>query len=124
MTTQERPNQYIFDHTINSEREAYASMGMRVRRRGAEYARHKLVMNTGSEPLQDADSASDQRAGHELSPALPQAGGSQSVHQPHGSVSRSEQPSPAAEALQPTPGSNVVRIYGISDCVLAVAFTL
>src|SRR5215469_11492060 len=27
-------------------------------------------------------------------------------------------------ALQPTPGSNVTRIYGISDCVIAVAFTL
>ncbi len=27
-------------------------------------------------------------------------------------------------ALRPTPGSNVSRIYGISDCVIAVAFTL
>jgi uncharacterized membrane protein len=26
--------------------------------------------------------------------------------------------------IRPTPGSNVVRIYGISDCVIAVAFTL
>ena len=45
-------------------------------------------------------------------------------------------PNPAPNALQtqritrfiddirPTPGSNVVRIYGISDCVIAVAFTL
>jgi len=45
-------------------------------------------------------------------------------------------PTPAPNALQtqritrftsdirPTPGSNVVRIYGISDCVIAVAFTL
>ena len=33
-------------------------------------------------------------------------------------------PSPTSPALQPTPGSNVARIYGISDCVIAVAFTL
>ena len=26
--------------------------------------------------------------------------------------------------IRPTPGSNIVRIYGISDCVIAVAFTL
>src|SRR5712691_6875087 len=26
--------------------------------------------------------------------------------------------------IRPTPGSNVMRIYGISDCVIAVAFTL
>jgi TMEM175 potassium channel family protein len=26
--------------------------------------------------------------------------------------------------IRPTPGSNVVRIYGLSDCVIAVAFTL
>jgi uncharacterized membrane protein len=28
------------------------------------------------------------------------------------------------EGFQPTPGSNVTRIYGLSDCVIAVAFTL
>src|SRR6266853_3179791 len=28
------------------------------------------------------------------------------------------------EDIRPTPGSNVTRIYGISDCVIAVAFTL
>jgi uncharacterized membrane protein len=83
-------------------------------------------MNTGSEPVQNADSAPDQPAGHELSSVLPPADQSaQSADQSqHGSERRPAQPSAAAEALQPTPGSNVVRIYGISDCVLAVAFTL
>ncbi len=28
------------------------------------------------------------------------------------------------EGFRPTPGSNVMRIYGLSDCVIAVAFTL
>jgi uncharacterized membrane protein len=28
------------------------------------------------------------------------------------------------ESIQPTPGSNVTRIFGLSDCVIAVAFTL
>jgi uncharacterized membrane protein len=81
-------------------------------------------MNTGSEPLQNTDSSPDQQSGHERSSVLPPADSSQSDHQPEGSERRIQHLSPAAEALQPTPGSNVVRIYGISDCVLAVAFTL
>jgi uncharacterized membrane protein len=30
----------------------------------------------------------------------------------------------SVDEFQPQPGSNVERIYGLSDCVIAVAFTL
>src|SRR5215469_2333201 len=33
-------------------------------------------------------------------------------------------PGRSSDALKPTPGSNITRIYGLSDCVIAVAFTL
>lgn len=39
-------------------------------------------------------------------------------------VGASSQRDSLTDALRPTPGSNVTRIYGISDCVIAVAFTL
>ena len=40
------------------------------------------------------------------------------------SASRIQRITYALEDIQPTPGSNITRIFGLSDCVIAVAFTL
>ncbi|MBV8096864.1 MAG: DUF1211 domain-containing protein [Acetobacteraceae bacterium] len=37
---------------------------------------------------------------------------------------QTQQEAPVTDALRPQPGSDVERVYGISDCVIAVAFTL
>jgi uncharacterized membrane protein len=61
-------------------------------------------VETTNEPQQGGESAS---AMNTLAPA-----------------SRTQQKTPSVDAFRPQPGSNVQRIYGISDCVIAVAFTL
>jgi uncharacterized membrane protein len=83
-------------------------------------------MNTGSEPLQNTQSAPDQQpTGRDSSSWLRQADTGQPLYRPGDPAPPPQPPpSPRAEAVEPTPGSNIVRIYGLSDCVMAVAFTL
>lgn len=47
-----------------------------------------------------------------------------SVEQPTAPAPRTRRITRFIDDIQPQPGSNVQRIYGISDCVIAVAFTL
>ena len=53
-----------------------------------------------------------------------QAGNAPLVEQPVKPVPHLQRISRFLEDIRPTPGSNVTRIYGLSDCVIAVAFTL
>ncbi len=46
------------------------------------------------------------------------------VRQPAKPVPRMQRLTYLLDEIRPTPGSNVTRIYGLSDCVIAVAFTL
>ncbi len=46
------------------------------------------------------------------------------VEQPTAPAARTQRITRFIDDIQPQPGSNVQRIYGISDCVIAVAFTL
>ena len=53
-----------------------------------------------------------------------QAGNVPLVEQPVKPIPHLQRISRFLEDIRPTPGSNVTRIYGLSDCVIAVAFTL
>ncbi len=53
-----------------------------------------------------------------------QTGNAPFVGQPVTPVPHLQRISRFLEDVRPTPGSNVTRIYGLSDCVIAVAFTL
>ncbi len=53
-----------------------------------------------------------------------QTGNAAEAGQPVTSVPRIQRITRFLEGFQPTTGSNVTRIYGLSDCVIAVAFTL
>ena len=80
-------------------------------------------MNAASEPLQNDASIPDQPPGHEISLRQPQSSSNEKAGEPGGLATPSRR-IPSPDTLRPTPGSNITRIYGISDCVIAVAFTL
>jgi hypothetical protein len=53
-----------------------------------------------------------------------QTGNAPLVGQPVSPIPHLQRISRFLEDVRSTPGSNVTRIYGLSDCVIAVAFTL
>lgn len=87
------------------------------------FASSYVNMNAGPDPLQNDVSGSDQPLGREVAFVPPRAETNEGVQGREGWAASSQWISPPA-ALRPTPGSNITRIYGISDCVIAVAFTL
>ncbi len=81
-------------------------------------------MDTGSEPLPIDEPDSVEQQTDALAPVLQHTDKNASVQQPVTPAPPTQRISRFLDDIRPTPGSNVVRIYGISDCVIAVAFTL
>src|SRR5437762_4235306 len=82
-------------------------------------------MATGGEPLPTDEPGSVEQQIDAIAPLPPQTDKVPSVQQPVTPAHRTQRITMRfLEDIQPTPGSNVQRIYGISDCVIAVAFTL
>ena len=71
-------------------------------------------MDTENEPLPTGEKASREQQTDEVP----------SLQQPAASAPSIQQITRFLDDIRPTPGSNVERIYGLSDCVIAVAFTL
>jgi uncharacterized membrane protein len=81
-------------------------------------------MDTENESLPTNERASLERQTDAITPVQPQTDYAPLVGQPVTRVTRFQRFAGFLESIRPTPGSNVVRIYGLSDCVIAVAFTL
>src|SRR6266487_3984092 len=81
-------------------------------------------MDTGSEPLPTDETDSVEQHTDAIAPVLPHTDKYASVKQSAARAPRSKRIMRFLDDIRPTPGSNVMRIYGLSDCVIAVAFTL
>jgi len=81
-------------------------------------------MDTGNEPLPTDETAFVQQITDAITPVLPHTDKVASAKKPAAPAPRRQRMAPFTEEFQPEPGSNVQRIYGLSDCVIAVAFTL
>ncbi len=84
-------------------------------------------MDTGSEPLPTDETDSVEQHTDAIAPVLPHTDKIASVKQQAATAPpalHTRRITRFLEDIRPTPGSNVMRIYGISDCVIAVAFTL
>jgi Endosomal/lysosomal potassium channel TMEM175 len=81
-------------------------------------------MDTGGEPLSTDGSYPVEQQTDARASVLPQTDKVPTVSQTAASARRTQRITGRLEGIRPTPGSNVTRIYGISDCVIAVAFTL
>src|SRR2546430_11548578 len=81
-------------------------------------------MDTGSEPLPIDEPDSVEQQTDALAPVLQHTDKNASIKQPAAPAPRTQRITRFIDDIRPTPGSNVQRIYGISDCVIAVAFTL
>jgi uncharacterized membrane protein len=81
-------------------------------------------MDSGSEPLPAEEPDSAQQNTNATAPVLHHIDKSSPVNNPVTPVPPTQRITRFIDDIRPTPGSNVVRIYGISDCVIAVAFTL
>src|SRR5690242_13746885 len=81
-------------------------------------------METENEPLLTGETAPVEQQTDAIAPVQPQTDKVPSVIQPATPVPRTQRITRFIDDIRPTPGSNVMRIYGISDCVIAVAFTL
>ena len=81
-------------------------------------------MGTENEPLPTDETAFRQQHTDTTNPVQPHTDTGAPVKQPAAAAARLQRMAPFDDEIQPVPGSNVARIYGISDCVIAVAFTL
>jgi uncharacterized membrane protein len=81
-------------------------------------------MDKGSEPLPIDEADKGEQHTDALAPVPPQSDTSAAIKQSAAPTSHSQRIIRFLDDIRPTPGSNVVRIYGLSDCVIAVAFTL
>jgi len=81
-------------------------------------------METENEPLPTGERASIEQQTDAIAPLPPQTDKVPSVQQPVPHAPRIQRITRFFDDIRPTPGSNVMRIYGLSDCVIAVAFTL
>src|SRR6266699_7025105 len=81
-------------------------------------------MERENEPLLTGETASVQHQTDAISPVQPQTDKVPSVIHPATPVPRTRRITRFIDDIRPSPGSNIMRIYGISDCVIAVAFTL
>jgi uncharacterized membrane protein len=85
-----------------------------MQRRGDHPQGKELSMDTEHEP----------RSNDGTAPAQSETGEDRSVSHPVVPVPKARRMMRYLGDIPPSPGSNVSRIYGISDCVIAVAFTL
>ena len=81
-------------------------------------------MDTGGEPLSTDKSRSAEQQTDAIAPVSPQTDKVPRVMQTAAPALRTQRITRILEDIRPTPGSNVTRIFGLSDCVIAVAFTL
>src|SRR5690242_20300392 len=81
-------------------------------------------MDTENEPLPTDERAPVEQQTDAIAQIPPKIGNAPLVGQPVKPEPRMQRISHFLEDIRPTPGSNVTRIYGLSDCVIAVAFTL
>src|SRR5216117_2156969 len=81
-------------------------------------------MDTENESLPTEERASIEQQGDAIGPVQPQTDNAPLVGKTVTPVPRIHRITRFLEGIRPTPGSNVMRIYGLSDCVIAVAFTL
>jgi uncharacterized membrane protein len=81
-------------------------------------------MDTEDESLPAGERTSVEQQTEPIKPIPPQNYSGPSVVQAVTPASRIQRITGMLDNIRPTPGSNVTRIYGLSDCVIAVAFTL
>jgi TMEM175 potassium channel family protein len=81
-------------------------------------------MHAESNHQQTGERASIERQTDAITPVSPQTDNAPLGGHAETPASRIRRIRYVLEDIQPTPGSNVTRIYGLSDCVIAVAFTL
>src|SRR6266567_513234 len=81
-------------------------------------------MDTENESLPTEERTSTEQQTDAIAQVPPQTGNAPLVGQPVTPVPQMQRITRFLEGFQATPGSNVTRIFGLSDCVIAVAFTL
>jgi TMEM175 potassium channel family protein len=81
-------------------------------------------METRGEPLPTGEPGSELQNTDAIEPIPQDTGKKPKVINPETPAPPMQRITRFIDDIQPTPGSNVQRIYGISDCVIAVAFTL
>jgi uncharacterized membrane protein len=81
-------------------------------------------MDTEKESQPTGERASEERHTDAIAPLPQQTGNTPLGEHAVTPVSRIQRFTRFLEDIRPTPGSDVTRIYGLSDCVIAVAFTL
>jgi uncharacterized membrane protein len=81
-------------------------------------------MDTGGEPLSTDESRSAEQQTDAIAPVQPQTDKVPRVTQTAAPALHTQRITRKLSDIRPTPGSNVTRIFGLSDCVIAVAFTL
>jgi uncharacterized membrane protein len=83
-----------------------------------------IIMDTENESLPTGERASADQQAESTMPVQPQTDNAAQAGQSETAIPRNQRIMRFLEGFRPTPGSNVTRIYGLSDCVIAVAFTL
>ena len=81
-------------------------------------------MDTENESLPTGEQAPVEQQADAITQISPKTGNAALVGQSATPEPRMQRISRFLEDIRPTPGSNVTRIFGLSDCVIAVAFTL
>jgi uncharacterized membrane protein len=81
-------------------------------------------VDTENESLPTGERASAEQQAEAIAPVQPQTANTPFVGQPVTPLPSMQWITRFLEDFRPTPGSNVQRIYGLNDCVIAVAFTL
>ena len=81
-------------------------------------------MDAENKSLPTGERASVEQQTESTAHVPPQTNNPPLAGQPVTPVPRVQRITRFLEDFRPTPGSNVTRIYGLSDCVIAVAFTL
>ncbi len=81
-------------------------------------------METRGEPLPTDEPDSELQNTDAIAPVLQHIGKTAPTINPVTPAPPMQRITRFIDDIQPTKGSNVTRIYGISDCVIAVAFTL
>jgi uncharacterized membrane protein len=81
-------------------------------------------MDTGNEPLPTEERGLVEQQTDAIAPVQPHTDNMASVINPVTPAPPTQRITRFLDDIRPTPGSNIQRIYGLSDCVIAVAFTL
>src|SRR5215467_6599039 len=84
----------------------------------------QVTMETRGEPLPIDEPGSELQNTDSIAPIQSDTGKPAVVINPVTPIPPPQRITRFIDDVRPTPGSNVQRIYGLSDCVIAVAFTL